>query len=220
VCCTHTSLSAKYKKFTSEAQAAAFVSGGPTPYSATNDRNDLPLSSSSASSGGVARTSSSSGPSDPSGSSRGASGAPGSLSRARSASPPTHSAPSDLPGHLQEIAGRGYTFSKPPHHLVVYTDGSGLDNGKPSARAGMGVWWGSHGEAKERGLAERVPGELQTNNRGELLVSEVGQRTRSGKSAALRARWLVLLHPTDASGTTKRKTPATRGPRFGSVGTC
>ncbi|GFZ42549.1 hypothetical protein JCM24511_00265 [Saitozyma sp. JCM 24511] len=161
---------AKYKKFTSEAQAAAFVSGGPTPYSATNDRNDLTLSSSCASSGGVARTSSSSsGPSGSSGASRGVTGVPGSLSRARSASPLTHSAPSDLPAHLQEIARRGYTFSQPPHHLVVYTDGSGLDNGKPSARAGMGVWWGSHGEAEERGLAERVPGKLQTNNRGELL---------------------------------------------------
>ncbi|OCH87191.1 ribonuclease H-like protein, partial [Obba rivulosa] len=48
----------------------------------------------------------------------------------------------------------------------VYTDGSCLDNGTPSARAGAGVYWGP-GAAKN--LSARVPG-LQTNGRGELLA--------------------------------------------------
>lgn len=54
---------------------------------------------------------------------------------------------------------------------MVYTDGSGLGNGQAGARAGLGVYWGSEGDAGRRNLAERVPGNLQTNNRGELLVS-------------------------------------------------
>jgi ribonuclease HI len=41
------------------------------------------------------------------------------------------------------------------------------------ARAGLGVWWGDRGDAACRNLSERVPGDLQTNNRGEILVSSI-----------------------------------------------
>ncbi|KAI0310010.1 ribonuclease H-like domain-containing protein, partial [Amylostereum chailletii] len=48
----------------------------------------------------------------------------------------------------------------------IYTDGSCLDNGKPHARAGAGVY---QGENSSRNLVLRVPDE-QTNNRGECLA--------------------------------------------------
>lgn len=68
------------------------------------------------------------------------------------------------------LSAKGFTFSRtPPHRIVVYTDGSSLGNGKKRARAGLGVFWGGKGEAYAANLAERVPGEPQTNNRGELL---------------------------------------------------
>lgn len=85
--------------------------------------------------------------------------------------------------------------------LVVYTDGSAKDNGKKGARAGSGVWWGKRGSAKSwqvhfativnlhlrltvcplctirySRLSERVPGPLQTNNRGEMIVSRSPRR--------------------------------------------
>ncbi|KAL1684507.1 ribonuclease H-like domain-containing protein, partial [Schizophyllum commune] len=47
----------------------------------------------------------------------------------------------------------------------VWTDGSCIENGKSSARAGAGVYFGMN---CARNVAARVPG-LQTNNRGEHL---------------------------------------------------
>lgn len=80
---------------------------------------------------------------------------------------------SSLPPNLAAIARKGYSFTSVPHYLIVYTDGSSLGNGKSGARAGLGAYYGYGGEAAEHGISERVPGELQTNNRGELLVSSV-----------------------------------------------
>lgn len=77
-----------------------------------------------------------------------------------------------LPLHLQAIAKQGYTFTDPPSpRLVVYTDGSSLGNGRSGATAGAGVYWGEAGASKHN-IAERVPGPVQTNNRGELLVGQ------------------------------------------------
>ena len=78
---------------------------------------------------------------------------------------------SSLPSNLAAIARKGYSFTAAPHYLIVYTDGSSLSNGKMGARAGLGVYYGYGGEAADSGISERVPGTLQTNNRGELLVS-------------------------------------------------
>ena len=78
---------------------------------------------------------------------------------------------SSLPENLAAIARKGYSFTAAPHHLIVYTDGSSLNNGKARARAGLGVYYGYGGEAADSSISERVPGTLQTNNRGELLVS-------------------------------------------------
>jgi len=46
----------------------------------------------------------------------------------------------------------------------VYTDGSCVDNGKPNARAGMGIYFG---EDDERNISQRVIGK-QSNNTAEL----------------------------------------------------
>jgi hypothetical protein len=80
---------------------------------------------------------------------------------------------SSLPPNLAAIARKGYSFTAAPHHLIVYTDGSSLNNGKVGAKAGLGVYYGYGGEAADSGISERVPGTLQTNNRGELLVSYI-----------------------------------------------
>ncbi|KAI1012817.1 hypothetical protein LB504_008198 [Fusarium proliferatum] len=60
-----------------------------------------------------------------------------------------------------------------PHHenngnvLTIWTDGSSLANGQAGSRAGLGVYFGPN---DERNLAERLPGELQTNQRAELMA--------------------------------------------------
>jgi len=48
----------------------------------------------------------------------------------------------------------------------VYSDGACRGNGRPSAVAGIGVWWGPQ---DPRNLSERCPG-AQTNNRAELIA--------------------------------------------------
>jgi ribonuclease HI len=138
----------KFKKFPTEASAKAFLNTDRSaPYSLPTRTHGASASASSS-----ASRSSEAGPSK------------------RFHSPLTSVDPSLLPPHLKAIADAGYTFSM-DHRLVVYTDGSGLNNGKHHARAGLGVHWGTGGEAAKRNLSERVPGVLQTNNRGELLVS-------------------------------------------------
>jgi len=47
----------------------------------------------------------------------------------------------------------------------VYTDGGCLDNGTPHARAGVGVYYGN----KRPRLSIPLPGQVQTNNRAELM---------------------------------------------------
>ena len=53
------------------------------------------------------------------------------------------------------------------NELVVYADGSCVNNGTAEARAGSGVWYG---ENDPRNLAIRVPGRKQSNRVGELLA--------------------------------------------------
>lgn len=85
--------------------------------------------------------------------------------------PLTQADPSTLPPQLKRVAERGFSFTAEPHYLIVYTDGSSINNGKANARAGLGVYYGSRGQAADSNIAERLPGPTQTNNRGELLVS-------------------------------------------------
>lgn len=49
----------------------------------------------------------------------------------------------------------------------VYVDGSCINNGKPEARAGWGVWWQDR-DLKHLNRAGRLAGGKQTNNRAEL----------------------------------------------------
>jgi len=90
---------------------------------------------------------------------------------ASATTPLTRALPASLPPHLAEIAKVGFAFTTAPHHLIVYTDGSALGNGQAGARAGLGVYYGYGGKAEASNISERVPGDTQTNNRGELLVS-------------------------------------------------
>ncbi|KAG5791282.1 hypothetical protein H9Q69_009676 [Fusarium xylarioides] len=51
--------------------------------------------------------------------------------------------------------------------LKIWTDGSSLANGQAGSCAGLGVYFGPN---DERNLAERLPGEPQTNQRAELMA--------------------------------------------------
>lgn len=62
------------------------------------------------------------------------------------------------------------TTSSPrkPRAITVYTDGACVHNGKPHAKAGIGVWFGTD---DPRNVSERVPATYkQTNNVAELLA--------------------------------------------------
>ncbi|EJD46729.1 ribonuclease H-like protein, partial [Auricularia subglabra TFB-10046 SS5] len=54
-----------------------------------------------------------------------------------------------------------------PDPIQAYTDGSCLNGGKPGAAAGLGVYWGPQNALN---LSERLPGDIQTNNRAELCA--------------------------------------------------
>ena len=56
-------------------------------------------------------------------------------------------------------------FTSPP--LTIFTDGSCLSNGTPTARAGIGIYFGP---SDPRNTAARLPGTTQTNNRAELFA--------------------------------------------------
>jgi len=55
--------------------------------------------------------------------------------------------------------------SKRGKSIVVYTDGSCIDNGKVNAKGGVGVWFGAD---DKRNLSEKLTGK-QTNQRAELM---------------------------------------------------
>lgn len=74
-------------------------------------------------------------------------------------------------GAAHPLEAEGFTVAN--GHLVVYTDGSSLANGTKGAAAGAGVFFGHGGKARDMNVAERVGGPMQTNNRGELLVSDL-----------------------------------------------
>lgn len=148
---------AKFKKFNTESDARSFVGSTVTVTSAGGKPYQRPLQRQPSKSKGKGVEL----PPAAESSSRGG----------RADSPVAYAQKDDLPRELQKLASMGFNFSKGDRpRLVVYTDGSGLSNGKVGATAGAGVYWGE-GEASKYNLAERVPGEPQTNNRGELLVS-------------------------------------------------
>jgi ribonuclease HI len=137
---------AKYKKFATQAEAQAFIGASAS----------APSKSASASAPSQAK------PSE---------GDLDDFMLASATTPMTLALPASLPPHLAELAKNGFAFTTAPHHLIVYTDGSALGNGRTGARAGLGVYYGYGGKAASSNISERVPGDVQTNNRGELLVS-------------------------------------------------
>jgi len=60
--------------------------------------------------------------------------------------------------------------------VVAWTDGSGLDNGKPFAKAGFGIFFGVDSESNVS--QPLLPDEQQTNNRGEMKAILVTLRLR------------------------------------------
>ena len=149
---------AKYKKFGTRSEAEAYV-GKSTPYTSSSSGQASSSTSKPTSKQQISKA--------PSTSKAGPNFKP---IVSDSHTPLTLANRSSLPPDLAEIADEGFSFTTPPHRLIVYTDGSSLGNGKMGARAGLGVYWGNRGRAGEGNIAERVPGNLQTNNRGELLV--------------------------------------------------
>ncbi|CAO1617372.1 unnamed protein product [Sympodiomycopsis kandeliae] len=64
----------------------------------------------------------------------------------------------------RDIDGRSQVIS-------VYCDGAASKNGKQGARAGYGVWFADDGELSKLNESKRLPGDVQTNNRAELMAA-------------------------------------------------
>lgn len=93
--------------------------------------------------------------------------APGSVCHSNDSAHPNH-----LSGYRRQLYDAGFSFSKDPDRsLIVYADGSCLDNGKHWAEAGIGLHWGEFDDAWDERTSEPLPGSNQTNNRAELYVS-------------------------------------------------
>ncbi|KAF4495606.1 ribonuclease H1 [Fusarium agapanthi] len=76
------------------------------------------------------------------------------------------------PAPRPKAAPKAAPRAEPDHEnngnvLKIWTDGSSLANGQAGSRAGLGVYFGPN---DERNLAERLPGEPQTNQRAELMA--------------------------------------------------
>jgi len=69
------------------------------------------------------------------------------------------------PSPLSARAPRSENFDN--HPIVVYTDGSCLNNGETTATAGCGIWFG---DDDERNTSLKVPGPDQSNQVGELVA--------------------------------------------------
>ncbi|KAL7409378.1 ribonuclease H-like domain-containing protein [Mrakia frigida] len=153
---------ALYQKFSTAAEAQQFAfpgSSAPPPPSAP--------ASSSTSSNASPSTSSTSSRASPSTLKRPSSSASSSASakkKAKGESSWSHTASSVTPSTFD---AKDRFWKTNTGRIVVYTDGSALGNGKVSSKAGAGVFWGA---GNERNVSERVPGSIQTNNRGELLA--------------------------------------------------
>ncbi|PWN28565.1 hypothetical protein BDZ90DRAFT_208822, partial [Jaminaea rosea] len=58
-----------------------------------------------------------------------------------------------------------------PNVVTIYCDGAATGNGQSGARAGWGVWFADEGQPlSELNESRRLPGSVQTNNRGELMA--------------------------------------------------
>ncbi|CAO1630111.1 unnamed protein product [Parajaminaea phylloscopi] len=57
-----------------------------------------------------------------------------------------------------------------PHNVSVYCDGASAGNGRKGAAAGWGVWFADDGPLSQLNESRRLPGPVQTNNRGELMA--------------------------------------------------
>ncbi|KAI0336025.1 RnaseH-domain-containing protein [Cubamyces sp. BRFM 1775] len=64
-------------------------------------------------------------------------------------------------------------FAAEDEAVVVYTDGSCVDNGLATARAGSGIWFG---EGDARNGSERVPGTDQSNQIAEMYAVTMAHR--------------------------------------------
>jgi len=70
-------------------------------------------------------------------------------------------------GSSVQMQPRGIQSAAPPNTVVVYTDGACSSNGKHSAIAGVGVFFG---DGDPRNVSEPLKGSMQTNNRAELTA--------------------------------------------------
>ncbi|KAF4979400.1 hypothetical protein FZEAL_4377 [Fusarium zealandicum] len=76
----------------------------------------------------------------------------------------------ERPAKKAKEASTEETTAKPGEDILkIYTDGSSLANGQAGSRAGLGVFFGTN---DPRNLSERLPGELQTNQRAELMAMQ------------------------------------------------
>jgi hypothetical protein len=85
-----------------------------------------------------------------------------------------------LEGAVDRYRREGYKVYR-SGEVEVYVDGSCIDNGKPGARAGIGIYWGT---GPRQSCSEPLPG-VQRSGRAEIYVRVV----TSGADAGLHPRY-------------------------------
>lgn len=108
----------------------------------------------------------------PSSSSRGTRSATRTSGRTRSSSPGHHPAPRAYP------MPRERTPQVPSRRYNIYIDGAAPSNGRAGATAGWGVYYEDE-KYEHLNRSERLEGDLQTNNRAELTVSQLSDQVRA-----------------------------------------
>lgn len=102
-------------------------------------------------------------------SSRGLRSATRTSGRTRSSSPGHHPTPRAYP------TPRERTAQETTRRYNIYIDGAAPSNGRAGATAGWGVYYEDE-KCHHLNMSERLEGDLQTNNRAELTVSELPDR--------------------------------------------
>lgn len=172
---------ARYKKFPTRQEAEAFVQGGSSSSLTTATSQNVAASSQKKRAHEPQQQhfgSPISGPSSSTITGRPTVKASGSLAQRRLAAADSTSSPSLVRFEEQDTINPPEIEDDGVRVIEVYTDGASSNNGQKGAAAGYGVYWpegDGNAQSDLYGLdvSERLDGELQTNNRAELMVRAV-----------------------------------------------
>jgi len=95
-------------------------------------------------------------------------GASAGIKRGKSASLGDEGRKENVKNKIQKM--ENLDFQETDGFADVYTDGACPNNGKPNARAGVGVWWG-HGN--NMNISQPIQGDRHTNNSAEIQAATI-----------------------------------------------